>query len=104
MEIVLQYFDGCPNWQTTDARLRAVMEELEVSAPLQHVVIGDAATAEALGFHGSPTVVIDGVDPFAEPDAPVGLACRIYSTEDGPAGSPTHRQLRRAIEEAAHAS
>jgi hypothetical protein len=38
-------------------------------------------------------MLINGVDPFADPDAPVGLSCRVYRTDDGPAGSPTVEQL-----------
>ena len=56
--------------------------------------------AEQYGFRGSPTVLIDGVDPFADPDAPVGLSCRMYATDDGYAGSPSLDQLRAAIEAA----
>jgi hypothetical protein len=42
-------------------------------------------------------VLINGVDPFVDDDAPVGFACRIYETESGPAGSSTLDQLRAAI-------
>ena len=38
-------------------------------------------------------MLVDGRDPFADPDAPVGLACRLYRTEEGLAGSPTVEQL-----------
>ncbi|MDK1017238.1 MAG: thioredoxin family protein, partial [Actinomycetota bacterium] len=48
-------------------------------------------------FHGSPTVLINGIDPFAENDAPVGLSCRIYRTDEGLAGTPTIDQLRQAL-------
>lgn len=53
--------------------------------------------ARGHGFAGSPTFLIDGVDPFAEPGAPIGMACRIYSTKDGPAGVPDLAQLRAAL-------
>ena len=43
--------------------------------------------AEALSFRGSPTVLIDGVDPWDDPNAPAGLSCRIYRTADGFAGT-----------------
>jgi hypothetical protein len=42
-------------------------------------------------------VLINGVDPFPEGQAQPGLACRIYNTEHGQAGSPTLKQLRTAI-------
>lgn len=31
---------------------------------------------------GSPTLLIDGVDPFAAPGLTAGLSCRLYTTDD----------------------
>lgn len=53
--------------------------------------------AERVGFHGSPSILIDGVDAFASAGDTVGLACRVYSTIEGLTGSPTLEQLREAI-------
>ena len=98
MDITLQYFDGCPNWKTTDHDLATVLEEGAIDATVHYQLIDTPEAATEYGFRGSPTVLIDGIDPFADPDAPVGLSCRIYMTEDGPAGSPTLDQLRQATE------
>ncbi|MEE8330577.1 MAG: thioredoxin family protein, partial [Acidimicrobiia bacterium] len=57
--------------------------------------------AAAADFRGSPTIVIAGLDPFSDPDAPVGLSCRVYRTDDGYAGSPSLDQLRGALSSAA---
>lgn len=95
MRVTLQYFDGCPNWQTTDTHLRLLSEEHQIE--VDRVLIESIGRAEETQFRGSPTVLIEGVDPFAEEEAPVGLACRIYQTDHGPAGSPTLRQLQEAI-------
>ena len=54
--------------------------------------------AEAARFRGSPTVLVDGRDPFADPAAPVGLSCRVYRTADGLAGSPTVDQLLAVLQ------
>ena len=99
MEITLQYFDGCPNWRTTAAHL-ATLADQRVDSTIGYEVIDTHEAAVARGFRGSPTVLVDGVDPFADENAPVGLACRVYQTEDGYAGSPSLSQLRRAIESA----
>jgi hypothetical protein len=96
MEITVQYFDGCPNWKTTAAHLTALVGE-GLDATIDYELIDTHELAAARDFHGSPTVLIDGVDPFADDSAPVGLACRVYKTEDGYAGSPTVDQLRVAI-------
>ncbi|MGH3649163.1 MAG: thioredoxin family protein [Acidimicrobiia bacterium] len=99
MVITLQFFDGCPNWKTTAAYLSRLIEE-GLDAAVGYELIETHETAVARGFRGSPTVLIGGADPFADEDAPVGLACRIYTTEGGPAGSPTLDQLREAIDAA----
>lgn len=99
MKVTLQYFDGCPNWEETAAHIEALVAEgFDVSFHRQLVDTPEAA--ERHGFRGSPTVIIDGADPFAEPDAPVGLSCRIYATETGSAGSPSLEQLRAAFDAA----
>ena len=42
------------------------------------------ADAERLGFCGSPTIRVDGVDPVPPPaDEPTGLTCRVYRLADG---------------------
>ena len=97
MKITLQYFDGCPNWKTTDTRLQKLVETGLVEAEVDYQLIDTIHAAEQRQFHGSPTVLIDGIDPFADDDTPVGLACRVYQTEQGPAGSPTLHQLEQAI-------
>jgi hypothetical protein len=53
--------------------------------------------AEDVGFIGSPTIRIDGTDPFASGDEPVGLMCRLYETAAGRSGSPTTAQLREVL-------
>jgi len=99
MEITLQYFDGCPNWETTAGHLSRLVEE-GLEASIGYELINTHEAAVARGFRGSPSVLIDGIDLFADKEAPAGLACRVYRTEDGYAGSPSLPQLRRAIETA----
>lgn len=93
MEVSLLYFDGCPNWQQTDARLREALALAGVAATVTHVEVSTPLDAERLSFRGSPTVLVDGVDPFAEPGDPVGLSCRVFRTPDGLRGAPTVEQL-----------
>ena len=95
MRVTLQFFDDCPSWRTTDQRLRLLADELGFD--LDHRRVETPEDAEALAFRGSPTVLVDGRDPFARGDEPVGLSCRLYPTPDGPAGSPTIEQLRKVL-------
>lgn len=99
--VTLQYFDGCPNWELADQRLRALRVELDLT--LAYHRVETPAEAERVGFGGSTTLLIDGIDPFATDDDPVGLACRVYDTPDGPQGAPTIDQLRRALHQEADA-
>lgn len=93
--VTLLYFDGCPNWQQTDERLTVL--QAEQGFTLEHRKVDTPEEAARLAFAGSPTVLVDGVDPFATADAPTGLACRVYDTPDGPQGSPTLAQLREVL-------
>ena len=100
MEITLQYFDGCPNWEVTAAHLRELIAQHQANASLHLQLIDTPEAAEIHGFRGSPTVLVNGNDPFADPGAPVGLSCRVYVTPDGLAGSPTRDQLSKVIQTA----
>ncbi len=95
MKVELLYFEDCPNWRVADSRLRSVAEPLGLV--VEHRLITTPEQAETAGFRGSPTILIDGVDPFARGDEPFGLACRVFETPEGPAGSPTLDQLRAAL-------
>ncbi|WP_324277130.1 thioredoxin family protein [Blastococcus brunescens] len=101
MDVVLLYFDGCPNWQVTDARLREALVEVGAGGvPVKHRTVSTPDEADAVEFRGSPTVLINGHDPFLNRESPVGLSCRVYRTDDGLAGSPTVRQLIGVLREA----
>ena len=81
-----------------EGRLRQVLEELgraDVSIELERVET--LARAQEVAFRGSPTVLVEGEDPFLDEDAQVGLACRIYRTDEGPQGAPSLAQLRAAL-------
>lgn len=98
MIVTLRYFNDCPNWRTMDQRLKDALRAAghdTVSINYERVETHDEA--ERLGFIGSPTVLIDDNDPFASPGAPIGLACRLYPTQAGLAGSPTIEQLTEAV-------
>jgi hypothetical protein len=96
MQVTLQYVDGRPHWQSAAHRLHALADDLGFALDYQRSDTPDAA--EAHRFRGSPTILIDGRDPFGRGDDPVGLSCRVYETPDGPARRPTIQQLRAVLE------
>ena len=97
VRVQLLYFDGCPSWQVTDARLHEALAAVGSSVEVEKVLVTSPEQAAEWHFVGSPSVLVDGEDLFAEPGAPVGLACRLYRTPEGLRGSPTVSQLVAAL-------
>jgi len=98
--VVLQYFEGCPGWETAAERLRealrlAGMGKLEIQ--LQKVATPEEAAR--VGFGGSPTILFNGVDLFADASPGVGYACRLYRTETGAEGAPSLDHLTERLVE-----
>ena len=94
-QVELLYFDDCPNWREADDVLQRLAGE--VGFEVTRRLVDSPEQAEALTFRGSPSILVDGIDPFASGNEPVGLSCRIYQTPSGPAGSPTLDQLRAVL-------
>ena len=99
MEVTLLFFDDCPNWRCADEHLRQIAKEIP-GIVINRQRVETAEQADTLGFRGSPSILIDGADPFADADAPTGLSCRMYPTPTGVAGAPTLDQLRAAFADA----
>jgi hypothetical protein len=98
VRITLRYFADCPNWRLAEERLRTTLTSIGAEdAVLTLEPVETHEEAVRLGFRGSPTILVDGQDPFADQDAPFGLACRVYATEEGLQGAPTIDQLRAAL-------
>lgn len=98
MNVALLYFGGCPNWREADLRLRAALAHVgRDDVTLEYRQVTTNEEAKALGFRGSPTVLVNGRDLFADSEGPVGLSCRVYRTKDGLAGSPTVDELVEAL-------
>lgn len=98
LNITVQYLDDCPNWQLADRDIREAIRLLGLDADISYRKIESQDEAEKLQFRGSPTILISGRDPFAEPDGPVGLSCRVYRTAQGSSGSPGLDALKKALE------
>jgi hypothetical protein len=112
MEVKILYFAGCPNWEKAAARARIALAELgRTDVPIQHEDIAQIPRLPRQ-WAGSPTVLIDGQDPFeADGDGPGDHgrspapvpgrdACRIYRAGTRLEGAPTVDQLRIALKRA----
>lgn len=74
MEVQLLSFDGCPNWRIAEGRLREALVVVSAPAEVALVNVPTPEEAERLSFRGSPTILLDGTEPFAGESAPVGLS------------------------------
>lgn len=88
---------GCPGVPLLEQRLAEAL----AGRPAVRVwrVIASADEAARCGMRGSPTLLVNGHDPFAIPGTVPALACRIYQGEGGRLeGVPSVQALRRALE------
>lgn len=97
MNIKLQYFDSCPGWKVVEGRVKDIIERRGLDVSLEYQRIETTEDAVKHQFAGSPTLLVDGQDPFATGSMPVGKACRTYVTADGMAPSPSVEQLEEAL-------
>jgi len=101
MDIELLVIPDCPNDAAALDLIRTAVADTQVSATVTRTVIADERLARQRGFVGSPTIRLNGTDPFARPEAPVALACRLYPTPEGLRGLPELRDLRQALKRVA---
>jgi hypothetical protein len=100
MELTLLTVPDCPNAAGFEQRLALALAGLPDAVIRRREIASEREAAEA-GMRGSPTLLINGVDPFAAPGQAPSLACRLYRDADGrAAGAPTVEALRRALEQA----
>jgi len=102
MELTLLTVPGCPHAAAFEERLAAALAG-HPGAVVRRREVADERQAANAGMHGSPTLLIDGVDPFAGPDQVPSLSCRLYRDEAGrTAGAPSVQALRQALAAAGH--
>ena len=102
LEIRLVYHASCPHRRRTRKRLRHAIQYAGIEQPIVEevcVTTFDEAVAAQMG--GSPTILIDGHDPFARPGDGPSLGCRLFETESGLDGAPSVLQLIDVIRAAA---
>jgi hypothetical protein len=102
MKIEILYFEGCPNHEVANKRVRDVLNDLGIEAEVVHINVKDEATAEEVRFPGSPTVRVNGEDVTPGSNGePYSMRCRVYPTTSGFEGAPDKDAIRTAIEKSA---
>jgi hypothetical protein len=102
MNIEVLFFRGCPNHREAVERLRRVLLQENATAEIEEIEVSDSAAAAAIGFLGSPTIRVNGLDiePGVQSDQAFGLACRTYMGAAGREGAPSVELIRRAVRKA----
>ncbi len=86
----------CPNVPIIRERITEALEGRTV--PVEWIEVRDTDAAFRQGMTGSPTLLLDGLDPFAHDGAQPSLSCRLYRHADGTTdGAPSVADLRRAL-------
>jgi hypothetical protein len=96
MHLTILAVPDCPNAPVLADRVAAAIKGRTGVTVARHVITDDA-DAVRWRMRGSPALLIDGADPFASPDQPVSLSCRVHAGTDG---VPSVRQIRTALNRA----
>lgn len=97
MDIEVLTVPGCPHRAETLTRLRAALAATRTAGVVTERVIASLADAAAAGMNGSPTVLVDGRDPFTEGPVEPSLSCRLYRSSGGVEGAPAVGALIEAL-------
>ena len=92
VHINVLHVEDCPHLRVAQQRIAEALTLAGVSATVTDRLVRTEAEALEAGFRGSPTILVDGADPFPA-DGASGLSCRLYPTRGGAQGAPTVDQL-----------
>ena len=61
-KIEFLYFEGCPSYKSTLDYLKEVIDEENIDANLELVLVESPEDAQKVGFQGSPSIKVNGGD------------------------------------------
>jgi glutaredoxin len=103
LDLELLWWEGCPSTERALTELREALVDIGLGdAEIRTREIENDADAKQVGFRGSPTILIDGVDFAGAGENEIGLGCRVYRRRDGRISpTPDPDDLREALRLAA---
>jgi hypothetical protein len=96
MNLTILAVPDCPNLALLEQRLHTALAGRHDISITRHMIANEDQAARH-GMHGSPTLLVDGTDPFAARSQSTGLSCRLYHTENGIEGAPSLPALCRVL-------
>ena len=97
LEIDLLYVPGCPNRRLARAHVDRALAETGLAAVIREQEVHTTEDAARLGMRGSPTILVNGQDPFGAAPRSTALSCRLYHSEARFTGAPTVEQLMEVL-------
>lgn len=92
-EIEILHVPHCPNLDQARSRLERALDAVGMPSEVRETEVATADAAERLGMYGSPTILINGRDPFARHGNAASMACRLYNHGGRIDGAPSVEQL-----------
>jgi hypothetical protein len=97
MRIDVLTVSGCPHWVLAMTRIQEAIDRSGVDAIVAERIIDDATKAATMGMAGSPTILVDGRDPFGAAGLESSISCRLYRAGAGVDGAPSVNSLIGAL-------
>lgn len=98
LQMTILGIEGCPHVGTMAERVRQALVLIgDTGSEPATQTVSDPGQARQMGFAGSPTLLVDGRDPFPGTGPTGALSCRLYPTPEGTDGAPTVEQIVRAL-------
>ena len=97
MKLDIMHVPGCPGAAILRSLLAPIVAECADIQVTWHTVHNEDQ-ARRQGMAGSPTLLVDGTDPFGLPGQQASLSCRLYPGHDGrPGPAPSAAQLSSVL-------
>lgn len=87
MRIDILHVTGCPNLSVARSRVHEALDQAGLTAAVCELEVITPEEARRVGMRGSPTILVEGRDPFDGVEG--SFACRLYRDGDAVGGSPT---------------
>jgi hypothetical protein len=95
-KIEFLYFEGCPSYKPTLDYLKKVIDEEKIDVNLELVLVESPEDAQKVGFQGSPSIKIDGIDLEDKNDG-FSFNCRLYSVDGKLTGTPSKEFIKERL-------
>ena len=97
-DVELLVVAGCPHEGLMAVLLREALDDAGFPhVPVRRTVVTDAGDAERRGFAGSPTILIDGQDPFPQTVTRTAFGRQVYGPGSSRESVPRAADLRAAL-------